>query len=95
MHNVGMGRVGRTAVAGLSLLLVVGLAGCRWRPPAASVDGEEITVGEPYHVAVTDDPEADIQGAAARFGGELERHLRANPGEWTVLEDFWRVHRCG
>ncbi|MGD9750314.1 MAG: hypothetical protein AB7W59_04880 [Acidimicrobiia bacterium] len=46
MHNVGMGRVGRTAVAGLSLLLVVGLAGCRWRPPAASVDGEEITVDE-------------------------------------------------
>lgn len=29
--------------AALSLLLVLGAAGCRWRPPAATVDGHPIT----------------------------------------------------
>lgn len=56
---------------------------------------QAITVYEPYYVEQTADQEADIGAAAQRFAGLLEAHLRANPGEWTVLEDFWRVHRCG
>lgn len=36
----------RVAAAALSMLLVVGASGCRWRPPAASVNGEEITAAD-------------------------------------------------
>ena len=36
----------RVAAAALSLLLVVGASGCRWRPPAASVNGEEISAAD-------------------------------------------------
>lgn len=43
--------VRRVAAAVLAMLLLVGLAGCRWRPPAASVNGDEIS---------TDDLKADI-----------------------------------
>jgi KDO2-lipid IV(A) lauroyltransferase len=47
---------------------------------------------QPYHVACTDDPEADIREAMVRWVAVFEGHLRATPGQWAVLEDFWRVH---
>lgn len=50
---------------------------------------------EPFSVCVSDDPEADIREAAERWARLLERHLRRDPGQWVVLEDFWRVHGCG
>ena len=58
-------------------------------------DQFRIDVEEPFRVTETDDAEADIRGAAERFAGLLERHLRRDPGQWAVLEDFWRVHACG
>jgi len=38
--------VRRIVSAVLSLLVVAGLAGCNWRPPAASVNGADITVAD-------------------------------------------------
>lgn len=56
---------------------------------------QAIAVCEPYYVEQTGDPEADVRRAAEHFACLLEAHLQAYPGEWTVLEDFWKVHRCG
>ena len=46
-------------------------------------------------VACTADPEADIRGAMEQWASVFERHIKANPGQWGVLEDFWQVHGCG
>lgn len=54
----------------------------------------DVYVEEPFHVEKTDDPEADVRQAAERYAGLLETHLRRDPGQWAVLEDFWRVHAC-
>jgi phosphatidylinositol dimannoside acyltransferase len=51
-------------------------------------------VEDPFCVAKTADPEADIRAAVERWAGILERHLRRDPGQWSVLEDFWTVHAC-
>ncbi len=32
--------------------------------------------------------------AAQRWAAVLERYLRRDPGQWIVLEDFWKVHAC-
>lgn len=58
-------------------------------------DQFRIWVGEPFMVGRTEDESADIQAAVATYAGLLERHLRRDPGQWMVLEDFWRNHRCG
>ncbi|MCC7366520.1 MAG: lysophospholipid acyltransferase family protein [Dehalococcoidia bacterium] len=52
-------------------------------------------VEEPFTVAHTEDPETDVRKAVERFAALLETHIRRDPGQWTVLEDFWRVHGCG
>jgi lauroyl/myristoyl acyltransferase len=52
-------------------------------------------VEEPFRVAATEDANADIRQAVERFARLLEQHLRRDPGQWAVLEDFWRVHACG
>lgn len=54
-----------------------------------------IFVEEPFRVEQTADPEGDVRRAVERFAGLLETHLRRDPQQWTVLEDFWRVHGCG
>jgi phosphatidylinositol dimannoside acyltransferase len=36
-----------------------------------------------------------IEEAAQRWASLLEAHIRREPGQWTVLEDFWGVHGCG
>lgn len=58
-------------------------------------DQFRIDVGEVFHVARTGDLECDIRRAAERYVRLLEAQLRRDPGQWTVLEDFWKVHGCG
>lgn len=52
-------------------------------------------VEEPYRVERKGDPESDIRKAVERWAVILERHIRREPGQWAVLEDFWQVHGCG
>jgi KDO2-lipid IV(A) lauroyltransferase len=54
-----------------------------------------VTAYEPFCVRHTDNVEADIRAAVDRWAVVLEERLKAEPGQWIVLEDFWRVHRCG
>ena len=57
-------------------------------------DALDVVVGEAFRVDVSDAPEADLRKAAEHYAVLLEAHLRADPGQWVVLEDFWRVHAC-
>lgn len=57
-------------------------------------DNFQVYVEEPIPVDRTEDTDADVQAAAEQFAGVLEAHLRRDPGQWFVLEDFWRVHAC-
>ncbi len=61
------------------------------------VDGDDFAlyVEEPFRVRCSESPEDDVRRAAERFAGILEAHLRREPGQWAVREDFWRVHDCG
>ncbi len=54
-----------------------------------------VRVEEPFQVACTGDEEQDVRTAIDRWAVLLDAHLRREPGQWTVLENFWRVHRCG
>ena len=55
-----------------------------------------LEVEEPFTVGCTEgDAETDVRGAIDRWALVLEAQLRRHPGQWTVLEDFWRTHRCG
>ena len=58
---------------------------------------DDITVRleEPFQVCMTTDREADVHGAAQRWADLFATQLRRDPGQWTVLEDYWAVHRCG
>ena len=58
-------------------------------------DDFRVKFEEPYRVHVSDDAECDVRRAAERYGRLLEAHLRSDPAQWAVLEDFWRVHACG
>lgn len=53
-----------------------------------------VTVEEPFYVARTADAGADIAAAAQHWATLLEAFLPRCPGQWTVLEDFWKVHAC-
>ncbi len=54
-----------------------------------------VRVEEPFQVACTGDGEADVRAAIDRWAVLLDAHLRREPGQWTVLENFWRAHGCG
>lgn len=54
-----------------------------------------VYIEEPFRVRRSEDSEADIREAVERFARILEKQLRRDPGQWTVLEDFWTVHGCG
>ncbi|MEO6396909.1 MAG: lysophospholipid acyltransferase family protein [Tepidiformaceae bacterium] len=54
----------------------------------------DVYVEEPFCVARSEDPEADVRAAAERYARLLEAHLRRDPGQWAVLEDFWKAHAC-
>lgn len=59
-----------------------------------SDDDFTVYVEEPFKVPCTGDEEADIRAAIERWATVLETALRRAPGQWAVLEDFWRVHAC-
>jgi KDO2-lipid IV(A) lauroyltransferase len=54
-----------------------------------------VTVEEPFHVPCDGEESVAVHEAVVRFAGLLEKHLRREPGQWTIIEDFWSVHRCG
>jgi len=58
-------------------------------------DRLRVEVGVPFRVARTEDEEADIAAAIREFAVLLEDHLRRDPSQWAVTEDFWKVHSCG
>jgi phosphatidylinositol dimannoside acyltransferase len=58
-------------------------------------DQFRVWVGEPFTIEAENGREAAIEAAARHYAALLERHLRRDPGQWLVLEDFWRNHRCG
>ncbi|MGI8927044.1 MAG: lysophospholipid acyltransferase family protein [Tepidiformaceae bacterium] len=64
---------------------------------SARVHADRFTlyVEEPLKVARTADAEGDIGEAVERWSRLLETNLRRDPGQWAVLEDFWKVHACG
>jgi len=53
-----------------------------------------VTFEEPFRVDKTPDAHRDIVTAAQRWVSLFERHLRSDPGQWVVLEDFWANHAC-
>ncbi len=57
-------------------------------------DRFRVFVEEPFRVAKTEDEEGDISAAITRFAHLLEEHLRRDPSQWAVSENFWEVHRC-
>jgi len=58
------------------------------------VDDMIVSVEEPMRVAHTDDPERDVREATGQWALILEKHLRREPDQWTVMEDFWKMHAC-
>jgi KDO2-lipid IV(A) lauroyltransferase len=58
-------------------------------------DRFEVRVEEPFRVECGPDETAAVADAARRFATLLEAHLLREPGQWTIVEDFWRVHACG
>ena len=58
-------------------------------------DDVTVHIEAPFEVSATADRDADVAAAAQRWADLLSAQLRRDPGQWTVLEDFWRVHACG
>lgn len=58
-------------------------------------DRFRVYVEEPFKVGETANETEDLAGAITRFAGLLEAHLRRDPGQWALTENFWKVHRCG
>jgi KDO2-lipid IV(A) lauroyltransferase len=58
-------------------------------------DRFEVRVEEPFRVECGPDETVAVSDAARRFATLLEAHLLREPGQWTIVEDFWRVHACG
>jgi len=49
----------------------------------------EAFMEEPLDIKNTGDMEADARDGALQFLARLERHLRKEPGQWSVLERVW------
>jgi KDO2-lipid IV(A) lauroyltransferase len=58
------------------------------------IDHLTVFVEEAFSVDGALEAEDAVRAATERFATLLERHIRREPGQWIVLEDFWRVHRC-
>ena len=56
---------------------------------------QTVWIEEPFTVPPEGDREEAITAAAQRWADLFGAHLRRDPGQWTVLEDFWGVHACG
>ena len=52
-------------------------------------DKVEVTFEEPLELVSSGDLEADVRTNALRFLARFERHLRAEPEQWMVLERVW------
>lgn len=48
----------------------------------------------PLTVECTWDADEDIRRAMQQWANLFEHRLKACPGQWGVLEDFWQVHGC-
>ena len=53
---------------------------------------QTVDVGEPICVSRGN---GAVEEAARGWASILEAHIASDPGQWTVLEDFWGVHGCG
>lgn len=60
-----------------------------------SRDNFRVYIEEAFKVNCSADAERDVREAIERWAAMFEKHLRREPGQWWVLEDFWDVHRCG
>lgn len=49
----------------------------------------EIVLGDPVHVAQSDDREADMLAAITEYNAQLERFIRRYPGQWLWLHRRW------
>ena len=58
-------------------------------------DDMAVRIEEPFRIACTEIPGDDIREAAQHWARLFEAHLRRDPGQWAVLEDFWLAHACG
>jgi KDO2-lipid IV(A) lauroyltransferase len=58
-------------------------------------DRLRVKVGVPFRVGRTGNEDEDIAAAIREFAVLLEEHLRRDPSQWAVTENFWQVHRCG
>jgi len=58
-------------------------------------DDMAVRIEAPFRIACGSIPDEDIRDAASHWAQLFEAHLRRDPGQWSVLEDFWRVHACG
>ena len=54
-----------------------------------------VFVEDAMHVRDDLDAEAAVREAVEAWAVILERQIRREPGQWTVLEDYWKVHSCG
>jgi KDO2-lipid IV(A) lauroyltransferase len=54
-----------------------------------------LTIEQPFTVSPYGTSDAAVREAIEHWARLLEANLRRAPGQWTVLEDFWEVHRCG
>lgn len=54
---------------------------------------QTVLIEEPICVPPGSDDAIEV--AARKWAALLEAHIRRDPGQWTVLEDFWGVHGCG
>jgi lauroyl/myristoyl acyltransferase len=53
-----------------------------------------VSVAEPFRIDREQDEDTAVRKAIEQYVGLLERTLRADPGQWLVLEDYWRRHAC-
>lgn len=56
---------------------------------------QTVWIEEPFTVPSEGNREQAIGEAAQRWADLFGAHLRRDPGQWTVLEDYWKVHACG
>ena len=55
----------------------------------------KIFFDEPLQIPYTSNKDEDIKIAAQAWATIWASHLKTQPTQWTVLENFWENHRCG
>ena len=54
-----------------------------------------VSIQDTIEIDASGDRETCVAMAAQAWATVLERHLVRDPGQWIVLEDFWRTHGNG